>query len=76
MYDQIFEGVDVHFTSQMDFLETYGLKDVVEEGRKYWEAHASYPDLRAIAMRSRLSEAEALTDPQGLGSFTVAEVVI
>lgn len=76
MFDQIFEGVDVHFTSQMDFLEAYGLKDLVEEGRRYWEANASFPDLRTMAMRSRVSEAEALIDPQGLGSFTVAEVVV
>jgi hypothetical protein len=29
-----------------------------------------------MSMRSRVSEAEALLDPSGLGAFTVAEVVV
>ena len=34
---------------------------------------AARPDLEAMAMRSRVSESEALLDPAGLGGFTVAE---
>lgn len=76
MLDQVFENVDAQFTSQARFLKKYGIEVAVEEGRMYWDAHASHPDLHAMKMRSRISEAEALTDPDGLGAFTVAEVVV
>jgi len=46
---------------------------LVEEGRTYWEAHAARPDVLAMAMRSRIREAEALCDEHGLGGFTVLE---
>jgi hypothetical protein len=45
----------------------------VEEGRRHWSEHAAAPDLLAMRMRSRISEAEALTDPAGLGAFWVGE---
>ena len=76
MLDQVFSGVNVRFVSQASFLERYGISTAVEEGRRYWELHASRPDLQAMMMRSRLSEATALTDVDGLGSFTVAEVSV
>ena len=76
MLDQVFEGIDARIMSQALFLESHGLAQAVEEGRTYWDAHASQPDVRAMMMRSRVSEAEALTDPSGLGEFTVAEVVV
>ena len=76
MLDQVFEGVGANFLSQRLFLERHGIAVAVEEGRSYWEVHASQPDLRAMTMRSRVSEAEALTDPSGLGAFTVAEVIV
>jgi len=76
MLDQVFEGIDARIMSQALFLESHGLAQAVEEGRTYWETHASQPDVRAMLMRSRVSEAEALTDPSGLGAFTVAEVVV
>lgn len=59
--------------SQAQWLQLHGISELVEEGRDYWTAHAARPDLTAIAMRSRISEAEALLDPSGLGGFTVAE---
>ena len=34
------------------------------------------PDLAALAGRSRIQEAEALTEPDGLGGFTVAQWVV
>jgi len=46
---------------------------LVEEGRQYWIANAAKPDLKAVKMRSRVAEAEALCDPAGLGSFKVLE---
>jgi hypothetical protein len=38
-----------------------------------WEERASRPDLEAMKMRSRVSEAEALLDASGLGGFNVLE---
>lgn len=59
--------------SQAQWLRRWGIDDLVEEGRRYWEEHGSRPDLAAMRMRSRISEAEALLDLTGLGGFTVAE---
>ena len=76
MLDQVFGGVDARFMSQGSFLKSYGLATAVEEGRRYWDEHASHPDLRAMMMRSRVGEAEALTDLKGLGSYMACEVVV
>ncbi len=59
--------------SQSQFLQLWGIDDMVEEGRRAWAAAASAPGLDAIRMRSRITEAEALLDPAGLGNFTVLE---
>ncbi len=59
--------------TQAEFCAEMGIGDLVAEGRAYWREHASKPDLNAMRMRSRISEAEALTDPTGLGAFWVAE---
>ena len=59
--------------TQAQWLELHGITALVDEGRRHWEEHASAPDLTALRMRSRISEAEALTDPSGLGAFLVAE---
>jgi len=59
--------------TQAQWLRLHGIDELVAEGRSYWEAHASAPDVTALRMRSRVSEAEALTDVSGLGSFMVAE---
>jgi SAM-dependent MidA family methyltransferase len=76
MLDQVFDGTESRLMSQASFLESHGIAAAVEEGRTYWEAHASRPNVRAMSMRSRVSEAEALLDPSGLGAFTVAEVIV
>ena len=60
-------------STQREFLERWGIRDLVDEGRRAWEAAASRPDLAALAMRSRSREADALTDPGGLGGFTVLQ---
>ena len=57
--------------SQAQFLQLWGIDELVEEGKRVWEAEAARPGLRAMMMRSRVSEAEALLDPDSLGSFTV-----
>jgi SAM-dependent MidA family methyltransferase len=61
---------------QADFLRAHGLDDLVAEGRRSWAEKAGAPDLAALTARSRVREAEALTDPTGLGGFTVAEWVV
>lgn len=59
--------------SQSQFLQRWGLDELVEEGKRIWTERAAVADLQALRMRSRVSESEALTDPNGLGSFTVVE---
>ncbi len=60
-------------STQADWLRSNGLDDLVDDGDQAWQAAASRPDLAAMTMRSRRREAEALTDPAGLGAFTVLE---
>lgn len=59
--------------SQAQFLKLWGVDELVEEGRREWEAAASAPTLAAMKMRSRVSESEALLDTSGLGAFTALE---
>lgn len=59
--------------SQQQWLRLWGIDELVEEGRRVWTEQASQPGLEAMRMRSRVSEAEALCDPDGLGGFTVME---
>jgi SAM-dependent MidA family methyltransferase len=59
--------------SQAQWLHLHGIDELVDDGKRYWEQHASRPDLEAMKMRSRVSEAEALLAPDGLGAFTVLE---
>jgi SAM-dependent MidA family methyltransferase len=61
--------------SQAQFLQRWGIEELVAEGRARWEAEAARPGLEAMAARSRVREAEALLDPSGLGGFTVLEWV-
>jgi SAM-dependent MidA family methyltransferase len=60
-------------TSQAEFLRRHGIDALVDEGRAEWQRSASSPDLTAMMMRSRIREAEALLDPNGLGGFSVLE---
>ncbi len=59
--------------SQADFLRGHGLDELVDEGRRIWNERGPVGDLAAVRGRSRVNEAEALTDPAGLGSFRVVE---
>ena len=59
--------------SQADFLRTHGINELVSEGAQEWEKDAASGHLDALRYRSRLSEAKALVDPEGLGGFTVLE---
>jgi SAM-dependent MidA family methyltransferase len=60
-------------SSQAEWLRTHGIDDLVEEGRRIWSERAAIGDLAAVRARSRVTEAEALLDPAGLGSFRVLE---
>ena len=59
--------------TQADWLRAHGIDELVDEGRRHWDEHAARPDLLALRMRSRVGEAEALLDPDGLGGFWVGE---
>ena len=57
--------------TQADWLRGLGIDALVEEGRRAWEDGAARGDLAAVAGRSRVNEAAALTDPTGLGAHRV-----
>lgn len=56
---------------QYQFLDRWGIDDLVQEGRDYWLANAQAPDLTAMMMRSRDTEAPALLERDGLGGWMV-----
>jgi SAM-dependent MidA family methyltransferase len=56
---------------QADWLAALGLDALVADGRGAWEAGAATGGLDALAGRSRIAEAAALTDPAGLGAHRV-----
>jgi SAM-dependent MidA family methyltransferase len=60
-------------STQADWLRSAGIDDLVDEGRRAWEAGAATGGLDALAGRSRVNEAAALTDPAGLGAHRVVE---
>ncbi len=59
--------------TQAQWLALHGIDDFVAEGRAIWAERSAIGDLAALKARSRVREAEALSDPDGLGAFTVAE---
>jgi SAM-dependent MidA family methyltransferase len=59
--------------SQAEFLRAHGLEAIVDAARREWRERAHVGDLAAVAARSRVGEAAALTDPDGLGAFRVLE---
>jgi SAM-dependent MidA family methyltransferase len=63
-------AVDV---AQADWLRAHGIDELVEDGRRIWHERAHLGDLEAVRARSRVREAEALTDRSGLGAFRVLE---
>lgn len=58
-------------TPQAEWLRAHGIDELVAEGRDAQREPAR--DLHALRLRSRVTEAEALLDPAGLGAFTVLE---
>jgi SAM-dependent MidA family methyltransferase len=59
--------------TQAQFVQRWGIAELVEEGRREWTAAAAAPTLEALRMRSRIAESEALLDPQGLGAHLAVE---
>lgn len=59
--------------TQAEFLRAHGIEALVAEGAARWRAEGVRGGLAAIAGRSRVHEADALTDPAGLGAFRVLE---
>jgi SAM-dependent MidA family methyltransferase len=55
---------------QAQFLQQWGIDELVLEGKAYWENLTGAPDVAAIKMRSRAVEQGALTDMAGLGGLT------
>ncbi|MFP3907910.1 MAG: SAM-dependent methyltransferase, partial [Acidimicrobiales bacterium] len=58
---------------QGEFLRAHGIDELVAEGRRVWDERAHLGDLAAIRGRSRITEADALLDRDGLGAFRVVE---
>jgi len=59
--------------TQAQFLQRWGIDELVDEGRRAWSVAAAAPTLEALRMRSRVREAESLLDPTGLGGFLAVE---
>jgi NADH dehydrogenase [ubiquinone] 1 alpha subcomplex assembly factor 7 len=57
--------------SQAEALHDLGLDDLVAAGRRAWDEGRARGDVAALAGRSRVDEAAALTDPAGLGAHRV-----
>jgi len=60
-------------SAQSDWLRAHGIDDLVKEGRRIWEERKHIADLAAMRARSRVNEADAILDPDGLGGFCVME---
>jgi SAM-dependent MidA family methyltransferase len=58
-------------TTQADWLRALGIDDLVSAGRAAWEQGAAQGGIDALAGRSVINEAAALTDPGGLGAHHV-----
>jgi SAM-dependent MidA family methyltransferase len=74
--DVAFDQLAPHrITTQADWLRAHGIDALVEQARATWTERAAIGDLEALKARSRVTEADALLDLDGLGSFLVAEWV-
>ena len=61
----------LHDVTQAEWLRSLGVDALVEDARAAWQARAQIGDLEALRHRSRVSEADALLDPSGLGAHRV-----
>ena len=58
---------------QAAWLRRWGINQLVDDARRVWHERAALGDLTALQARSRVNEAAALTDPDGLGAFLVLQ---
>lgn len=70
--DQITFGQPATSLTQAQYLRDAGIDELVDEGRRVW-SERSTTDVVALRARSRVNEAEALLDPEGLGAFITLE---
>jgi SAM-dependent MidA family methyltransferase len=66
-------------TSNLDqaaWLAAHGIGELAAAAQAAWEERAHVGDLEALKHRSRVGEADALTDATGLGAFRVLEWVV
>jgi SAM-dependent MidA family methyltransferase len=66
---------DFNAMRQAQFLQQWGIDDLVLEGKEYWEKLSGAPDVAAIKMRSRTTEAQSLLASGGLGGFSALQWV-
>ena len=59
--------------TQAAWLARYGVDELVAQAAGVWQERAAIGDLEALRARSVAQEVAALTDPAGLGGFTVVE---
>jgi SAM-dependent MidA family methyltransferase len=77
MVDQLMVAIpELAVSKQSDWLQHWGIQDLVDEGAGYWEQHRSSPDRYAMKMLSRTNEVKIVSDVAGLGAFLVLEVTI
>jgi len=75
MIDQLMEAVaGLSVAKQSDWLDHWGIQELVSEGEKYWEQHKSSPDVFTLKMRSRGNEAHLIADSAGIGAYSVLEL--
>ena len=75
MIDQLSSALPgLSASTQAEWLQTWGIGELVSGGRRYWEEHKSSPDVVALKMHSRANESLALTTQDGLGGFSVLEL--
>ena len=71
MLDQLPSGCTT--LTQADFLNLWGIDELVHEGTAYWESMKTAPDVAAMKMRSRSAEASLLKSDLGMANFNMIE---
>ena len=61
----------VERTTQAEWLRSVGIDELADTAAASWRERAGVGDLEAVAARSRVHEADALTDAAGLGAHHV-----
>lgn len=64
---------DSSLVTQADWLADAGIDDMTATARSLWQRSRAKPTAGALAARTLLDEAAALTDPDGMGAFWAAE---